>query len=315
MFESPFMDAVIFSIPNTPLSINWYGLSYLSSMLFGLWWLNRRADRSPGWGFTHKMNGDVLFYLFVGGIIGARAGYVLFYGLDQLFPAVETANAVGDIIVSMGIDFFYIFKIYEGGLSFHGGFIGVCITYFVYARKYSVNPFTVADWVVPIVPMGIAFVRAGNTVNGELWGRITESPLGVYFMTLPENAAGAMVRRHPSTIYEMILEGVVMFFVIHWFVSKPRPRMAASGLFVMGYGVFRTFVEFFRQPDAQLGENGFLYGTEWVTRGMTLSVPMIMAGLAMLIIAYRRSVYDNDRIISTKGVCNTVVANEYNANS
>lgn len=295
MFESPFMDAVIFSIPNTPLSLNWYGLSYLATFLFGFLWLNRRSDRLPGWGITRQMNSDVLFYIFVGGIVGARIGYVFFYGLDMLLPTVETMNDAGEAVVSTGVDFFYIFKVYEGGLSFHGGFIGVCIAYLVYSKKYCVNPFTVADWVVPIVPMGIAFVRAGNTISGELWGRVTESPLGVYFMELPENAAGALVRRHPSTLYEMILEGVVMFFILQWFIRKPRPRMAASGLLVLGYGIFRTFVEFFRQPDAQLGVEGFLYGTDWITRGITLSVPMIIAGSVMMGMAYRWKKYDHER--------------------
>lgn len=289
------MDAVIFSIPNTPLSINWYGLSFLATFLFGIWWLNRRSDRLPGWGITREMNSDVLFYIFVGGIIGARIGYVFFYGLDGLLPTIETINNAGDVVVSTGIDFFYIFKIYEGGLSFHGGFVGVSIAYLVYSKKYNVNPFTVADWVVPIVPMGIAFVRAGNTINGELWGRVTESPLGVYFMALPENAMGAVVKRHPSTLYEMILEGVVMFFILQWFIRKPRPRMAASGLLVLGYGIFRTFVEFFRQPDAQLGVDGFLYGTDWITRGITLSIPMIVAGVVMLVMAYRWKKYDHER--------------------
>ncbi|WP_053982316.1 prolipoprotein diacylglyceryl transferase [Marinagarivorans algicola] len=295
MFETPFMNAVIFSVPGTPLSINWYGLSYFVAAIFGLWYTNRQSVKAPEWGFTRKMNEDLCFYCFVGLILGARLGYVLFYGLDQLLPTIETTNAVGQIVSSTGFDFFYIFKIYEGGLSFHGGFIGVCMAYVVFAKRYKINAFTVADWVVPVVPAGIICVRGGNTINSELWGRVTDSPLGVYFMELPENAAGALVKRHPSTIYEMLLEGVVMFFVIQWFISKPRPRMAASGLFVAGYGIFRTFVEFFRQPDAQLGVNGFLYGTDWITRGMTLSAPMIIAGLAMLILAYRINVFDGHK--------------------
>ncbi|BCD97825.1 prolipoprotein diacylglyceryl transferase [Marinagarivorans cellulosilyticus] len=300
MFESPFMDAVIFTVPGTPLSINWYGLTFAATFLFGIWYANRRSDRAPAWGITREMNSDLLLYMIVGVIVGARLGYVLFYGLDQLLPFRETLNAAGDVISSRTVDFLFIFKIHEGGLSFHGGFLGVCVAYILFARKHRVNPFTIADWVVPIIPMGIVFVRMGNTINGELWGRVTESPLGVYFMALPENAMGAVVARHPSTIYEMVLEGVVMFIVMQWFIRKPRPRMAASGLFVMGYGFFRTAVEFFRQPDAQLGVNGFLYGTDWITRGMTLSVPMIFAGAAMLVIAYHRNVYDHARQPSSR---------------
>ena len=301
MFETPFMDAVIFSIPGTPLSLNWYGLSFAATFLFGIWYANRRSDRNPGWGITRQMNSDLLFYIVVGVIVGARLGYVLFYGLDQLLPVVQTVNDAGEIVSRRTLDLLFILKLYEGGLSFHGGFIGVCIAYTLFARKYRINPFTIADWVVPIVPMGIIFVRGGNTINGELWGRVTQSPLGVYFMELPENAAGPLVQRHPSTIYEMLLEGVLLFFVMQWFIRKPRPRMAASGLFVMGYGFFRTCVEFFRQPDAQLGANGFLYGTDWITRGMTLSVPMIVAGAVMLVLAYRWKIYDHQRAQRVEG--------------
>ncbi len=297
MFESPFMDAVIFTIPGTPLSANWYGLSYLVALSLGTLFLNRRSDRFPSWGITREMNSNLLFCAFVGLIIGARLGYVLFYGMEQLLVEVETVDSDGLVVRSTQIDFLYILKIYEGGLSFHGGFIGVCFAYIYYSYKNNINPFVVADWVVPIVPIGIIFVRGGNTINGELWGRVTESPLGVYFMNLPENEAGPLVMRHPSTIYEMLLEGVLMFFVMQWFIRKPRPRMAASGIFVLGYGVFRTVVEFFRQPDAQLGVNGFLYGTEWITRGITLSVPMIVSGAVMLFFAYRLNIYDYERAL------------------
>lgn len=297
MFESPFMDAVIFSIPGTPLAINWYGLTYLMALFCGLFYLNRRSDQYPGWAITREMNSSLLTYAFIGLIIGARIGYVLFYGMDQVIATTEVINSAGERVKSTRIDLLYFFKIYEGGLSFHGGFIGVCCSYIFYARKHQINVFSIADWVVPIVPLGIIFVRAGNTINAELWGRVTHSPLGVYFMNLPENATGPQVMRHPSTIYEMLLEGVVMFIVVQWFIQKPRPRMAASGLFVLGYGIFRTFVEFFRQPDAQLGINGFLYGTNWVTRGMTLSVPMIIAGGAMMILAYRNKQFDHARAL------------------
>lgn len=284
MFEMPFMDPVIFSIPGTPLSVHWYGISYLLAFFFGLWYANRRSLNAPGWGITRDMNYDLFFYGFMWLIIGARLGYVLIYGLDYLFPTDKD------------IDLLYVFKLHQGGLSFHGGFIGVCISYLIFSRKYGMSPFTIADWVVPIIPIGIIFVRAANTINAELWGRVTDSPLGVFFMNLPENSAGAIVKRHPSTIYELLLEGVVMFIVIQWFLRKPRPRMAASGLFVLGYGIFRTCGEFFRQPDAQLG---FLYGTEWITRGITLSVPMIVAGAVMLIVAYKLKIFDG-KVIPSK---------------
>ena len=278
MFESPFMDAVIFSIPGTPLSLNWYGLSYLATFLFGLWYANRRAMKYPNMGWNKEINSDLLFYIMIGVIAGGRVGYVLFYNFSQFLD-----NPL------------YLIRVWEGGLSFHGGFLGVCVGYILFSRKYKINPFTTADWVVPIVPMGIVFVRGGNTINAELWGRVTESPLGVYFTELPENALGNMVMRHPSTIYELVLEGIVLFIFLAWFIRKPRPRMAASGMFVLGYGVFRTFVEFFRQPDAQLGVNGFLYGTDWITRGITLSVPMIIAGAVIVFLAYRKPVYDHQR--------------------
>ena len=127
MFESPFMDAVIFTIPGTPLSMNWYGLSFAATFLFGIWYANRRSDRAPGWGVTREMNGDLLIYILTGVIVGARLGYVLFYGLDQLLPVTEVVNSAGQLVTTRGFDFMYIFKIYEGGLSFHGGFLGVCV--------------------------------------------------------------------------------------------------------------------------------------------------------------------------------------------
>jgi len=296
MFESPFMDSILFSIPGTPLSLNWYGLSYLATFVFGLWYANRRAQKYPNMGWNKEINQDLLFYIMIGVIAGGRVGYVLFYNFSQFLD-----NPL------------YIIRVWEGGLSFHGGFLGVCIAYMLFSKKYKINPFTTADWVVPIVPMGVAFVRGGNTINAELWGRVTESPFGVYFTQLKENnvvdALGNIVRdpetglalvelnvmRHPSTIYELVLEGVVLFVFLSWFIRKPRPRMAASGFFVLGYGIFRTFVESFRQPDVHLGNNGFLYGTDWITRGITLSVPMVIAGAVIVFLAYRKPIYDHER--------------------
>ena len=278
MFESPFMDAVLFNIPGTPLALSWYGLSYLATFMFGLWYANRRAEKFPDMGWNKEINNDLLLYIMIGVMLGGRIGYVFFYNFSSFLE-----NPL------------YLLRVWEGGMSFHGGFLGVCAGYIVFARKYKMNPFTIADWVVPVVPMGIVFVRWANTINAELWGRVTQSPLGVYFTNNPENALGNVVMRHPSTIYEMVLEGVVLFIIISWFIRKPRPRMAASGLFVLGYGVFRTFVEFFRQPDAQLGINGFLYGTDWITRGITLSVPMIIAGALIVFLAYRKPIYDHQR--------------------
>lgn len=162
-------------------------------------------------------------------------------------------------------------------MSFHGGFIGVMYAMWFFARKHKMAYFDLVDFVAPLVPIGLAVGRFGNFINGELWGRVTDVSWAMVFPT------GGPLPRHPSQLYELLLEGVSLFVIVWLFSSKPRPRMAVSGVFALGYGCFRFFVEFFREPDAQLGYLAF----DWLTMGQVLSTPMIIIGLALLWLAYQ----------------------------
>lgn len=241
------IDPVAFSLG--PLSVRWYGLMYLFGFAFAMWLAGRRAD-APNSGWTRNEVSDLLFYGFLGVILGGRIGYVLFYNFD-LFLADPT----------------YLFKIWTGGMSFHGGLIGVITAMIWFAHKTQRHFFTVADFVAPLIPFGLGVGRIGNFMNGELWGRVTDVPWAIIF---PE--AGPEPR-HPSQLYQFALEGVVLFIILNLFWRKHPPRGAISGMFLLFYGLFRFLVEFVRQPDSQLG----LYFNE-ISMGQILSTPMIVAG-------------------------------------
>ncbi|XEI33348.1 prolipoprotein diacylglyceryl transferase [Aeromonas veronii] len=251
------IDPVAFSLG--PLSVRWYGLMYLFGFAFAMWLAGRRAD-APNSGWTRNEVSDLLFYGFLGVILGGRVGYVLFYNFD-MFLADPT----------------YLFKIWTGGMSFHGGLIGVITAMIWFAHKTKRHFFTVADFVAPLIPFGLGVGRIGNFLNGELWGRITDVPWAIIF---PE--AGPEPR-HPSQLYQFALEGVVLFIILNLFWRKNPPRGAISGMFLLFYGLFRFLVEFVRQPDSQLG----LYFQE-ISMGQILSTPMIIAGALMIWAAYQR---------------------------
>lgn len=253
----PQIDPVLVQIG--PLAIRWYGLMYLIGFAFAMWLANRRADQ-PGSGWTKDQVSDLLFAGFLGVVIGGRIGYVLFYNFDLFL-----ANPL------------YLFKVWTGGMSFHGGLLGVITAMFWYGHKNGRTFFSIADFIAPLVPFGLGMGRLGNFINGELWGRVTDVPWAMIFPT------GGPLPRHPSQLYEFLLEGVVLFIILNLFIHKPRPTGAVSGLFLLCYGSFRFFVEFFRQPDAQLG---FFDG--WLTMGQILSTPMILLGAAILIWAYKK---------------------------
>jgi phosphatidylglycerol:prolipoprotein diacylglycerol transferase len=260
-----------------PLRIHWYGLMYLLGFL-AAWWLGRRRigqGRLPGVdadGFA-----DLLFYAMLGVILGGRLGYVLFYGLGEFMR-----------------DPLMLVRVWDGGMSFHGGLIGVLVAAWLWSRRRKLHFFDTMDFVAPLVPPGLGFGRLGNYVGGELWGKYTESGWGVVFPTgLPEPYrgldpaalkaqfdAGALdaFARHPSQLYQAALEGLVMFCVLWWFSSRPRPRYAVSGMFALLYGAFRFLVEFVRVPDAQLGYLAF----GWLTMGQVLSLPLVALGLFLL---------------------------------
>lgn len=251
------IDPVAFSLG--PLSVRWYGLMYLFGFAFAMWLAGRRAD-APNSGWTRNEVSDLLFYGFLGVILGGRIGYVLFYNFD-LFLANPT----------------YLFKIWTGGMSFHGGLIGVITAMIWFAHKTKRHFFTVADFVAPLIPFGLGVGRIGNFMNGELWGRVTDVPWAIIF---PE--AGPEPR-HPSQLYQFALEGVVLFIILNLFWRKNPPRGAISGMFLLFYGLFRFLVEFVRQPDSQLG----LYFQE-ISMGQILSTPMIIIGALMIWVAYKR---------------------------
>ena len=243
-----------------PIALRWYGLMYLVG--FGLFWLagRYRIDRNPGGVWTRRDLEDALFYGILGVILGGRLGYVLFYKFGDYLAAP-----------------WKVFYVWEGGMSFHGGFLGVIIAMALFARSRRQDWLRITDFIAPLVPLGLGAGRMGNFINGELWGRPAEVSWAMVFPQVDH------VARHPSQLYEFALEGLALFALLWLFTLKPRPRGAASGLFLLGYGVFRFGVEYTREPDGFLGllALGFSMG-QW------LSLPMIAAGAGLLIWAMTR---------------------------
>ena len=232
-----------------PLAVRWYGLMYLTGFA-AAWWLGTRRISQGRVPITREQFEDVLFGAIVGVILGGRLGYVMFYK-----PGYYLGHPLE------------IFAIWQGGMSFHGGFLGVLVAMAFVAHRQRLNWWDVMDFVAPLVPIGIAAGRLGNFINGELWGRVTDLPWGMVF-----RGAGNLPR-HPSELYEMALEGFALFALLWWFSSKPRPRMQVSALFLIGYGAFRCICEFAREPDDFLGFLAFGF-----TMGQWLSLPMTVAG-------------------------------------
>lgn len=259
MLQYPAIDPI--AIDFGVIQIRWYGISYVAGILLAWWLLARRAKRFRS-DWTPEQVADLIFYGAVGLIIGGRLGSVLFYNLPYY---LEHPLAV--------------FKVWEGGMSFHGGLIGGLVAMWFFGRAYKKSFFTAIDYLAPVVPVGLGLGRIGNFINGELWGKVTDVPWAMVFP-----GAGDLPR-HPSQLYEAFLEGLVLFIALWWFSAKPRPMMSVSGLFLLLYGVFRAGVEFVRVPDANLG---YLFGDR-LTMGQVLSVPMIIAGAILLALAYRRT--------------------------
>lgn len=265
-----------------PLSIHWYGLMYLLAFL--AFWLigSRIASRRKWWNWTPEQVSDFLFYGMLGVIIGGRLGYVLFYSFNSFLA-----------------DPVFLFRMWEGGMSFHGGLLGIVVVSAWFARKTGKTFWQIADFISPLGTLGLAFGRIGNFIGGELWGRVSDVPWAMIFAdSVPRSALGNQslesawqggaldeFARHPSQLYQAGLEGLLLFVILMLFAAKPRPAAAVTGLFLLGYGVFRFIVEFFREPDQHIG---FL-AADWVTMGMILSLPMMIAGAAILIWAYRRN--------------------------
>ena len=269
------IDPIALALPFWPHGIHWYGLMYV--LAFGAaWWLGRlRQGRLPG--IDENAFGDLLFYGMLGVLLGGRIGYVLFYDLPAFLD-----NPL------------MLINVRGGGMSFHGGLLGVLVAGLWWCRKHAMHWFDTIDFVAPLVPLGLGFGRLGNWIGGELWGRVTDGPFGVVFpRALPEPYANLPVEelralhaqgvlepfaRYPSQLLQAVLEGAVLFAALWWFSAKPRPRYAVAGMFALLYGVFRIVAEFFRQPDAQYGYLAF----GWLTMGMVLSLPMVAVGLWLL---------------------------------
>lgn len=257
MLFFPEMNPVAFQIG--PLKVHWYGLMYLVAFA-SCWGVLTLRLRISERGFSQEQLGDLLFYGALGAVLGGRLGYMFFYDFYDVVHAPWT-----------------IFMVWQGGMSFHGGLIGVFLAMWLFAYKNRKAVLDVTDFIAPAVPLGLAAGRIGNFINSELWGRVTDVPWGMVFPN------GGELPRHPSQIYEFCLEGVVLFLILWIYSRKPRPRGAVSGLFLMVYGIVRIFVEFFREPDAHIGYLAF----GWVTEGQVLSLPMIFVGLIMFLYATR----------------------------
>lgn len=268
MFQYPQFDPVAIHIPIEfdlpflgmhvgPLGVRWYGLMYLAGFA-AAWWLGRRRARRADSPVSAIQMDDIIFYCALGVILGGRIGYMLFYGMNQLL-----ANPLS------------LFRIWEGGMSFHGGLLGVIVAMMVCARQMKVNLRPLADFVAPLVPIGLGAGRLGNFINGELWGKPTDVPWA--FVVDGE-------ARHASQLYEALFEGLVLFVILWIFSRRPRPAGAVCGLFLLMYGIFRFAVEFVRVPDAWPGYIAF----GWFTMGQLLSLPMLAGGVLLLVLAYRR---------------------------
>ncbi len=272
MIAYPSIDPVAFSLGK--VSVHWYGITYLVAFA-AAWWLGKRRARLEWTPVRPEQVEDLVFYGALGAVIGGRIGSVLFYNFDGF--------------LQNPISLFYIWK---GGMSFHGGLIGVLLAMWFYRRKLGCGFWELTDFIAPLCPLGLAAGRIGNFINAELWGAPSNLPWAIKLScerfppAVYTDYAGPLCYspRHPTQLYEMLLEGIVLFTVLWLLSNKPRPVMAISGWFLLGYGLARSAVEFIRLPDAHIG---YLLNTDWLTRGIVLSVPMIIVGLYLLILANR----------------------------
>ncbi|HAK53170.1 MAG TPA: prolipoprotein diacylglyceryl transferase [Gammaproteobacteria bacterium] len=256
MWHYPELDPVALQLG--PLAIHWYAISYIVGIVLAWWTIGIRNTRyNLGW--SAEAISDLIGYGVFGVILGGRIGYMLFYGTDQLID-----NPLS------------LFKLWQGGMSFHGGLLGVMVAVFLYAKKHDRKFFPIMDLIAPSVPLALGSGRIGNFINGELPGRVSELPWAVIY-------PGDVIARHPSSLYQAAIEGLVLFVVLWFFAAKSRPPMAVAGMFLFAYGLLRGFTELFREPDTHIGFVAF----GWITTGQLLSLPMLLCGLVILVISYR----------------------------
>lgn len=272
MIDYPSLDPVALALG--PVKIHWYGLMYL--IAFGsAWWLGKLRARQAWSPLKPEQIDDLIFYGALGAVLGGRVGSVIFYNFDSFLQ-----NPV------------YLFKIWEGGMSFHGGFIGVLVAMEFYRRKLGCRFWELTDFIAPLVPLGLAAGRLGNFINAELWGAPGTVPWAMKLSCQqfpPEryvDFAGPLCfsARHPTQLYEMLLEGIFLFIALWLISARRRAVMTVSGWFLLLYGLARSGVEMIRLPDAHIG---YLLHTDWLTRGIVLSLPMIIVGLILLVLARR----------------------------
>ena len=258
MLTYPQIDPVAITLG--PMKIHWYGLMYLIGFAF-TWILGKKRAEREDYPISPEAVEDLVYYGALGVILGGRIGYVLFYNFSQFLQEP-----------------LLLFKIWQGGMSFHGGMLGVFVAMWFFAKKQQCTMFQLTDFIAPMAPIGLLTGRIGNFINSELWGRVTDVPWAMVFPN------GGPEPRHPSQLYEAFLEGIVLLIIVWLYASKPRPVMSVTGLAVLMYGIFRFIVEFFRMPDAHLG----YLALDWVTMGQILSTPMIVIGAGLMFLAYRK---------------------------
>ncbi|MBQ0798984.1 MAG: prolipoprotein diacylglyceryl transferase [Porticoccaceae bacterium] len=256
MIAYPDIDPVAFSLG--PVSVHWYGMMYLLGFVAAWLVAHRRSKRAWSAVRSHQIE-DLILYAALGVIIGGRLGSALFYNFDKWMA-----------------DPLWVIRIWEGGMAFHGGLLGVVVAIALYARKIKQPFFAVADFTAPLVPIGLGLGRIGNFIGQELWGRQTDLPWGMVFPRDLEQLV-----RHPSQLYQALLEGLVLFIIVFWYSRKPRPTGAVGGVFLLAYAVFRFAVEFVRQPDSHIGFDV----DGWMTRGQILCLPMAAAGILLIVFA------------------------------
>ena len=251
-----------------PLAIRWYGLTYVLAFVLFIVLGRLHLKRRPDMGFTAKDLDDLLFYGILGVILGGRLGYVVFYKASYF--------------LSNPIEIFYV---WQGGMSFHGGFLGVLVAMLLFGRKSNRTFFQVTDYIAPLVPTGLAAGRLGNFINGELPGRIIADPSNIPWAMWFPQVDRLPTARHPSQLYQLALEGLLLFVILWIYSRKPRPVAAVSAVFLIGYGSFRFLAEFTREPDSFLGllQLGLSMG-QW------LSLPMVIVGVGMFVYANRKPV-------------------------